>query len=83
MMSDFFPARSDPRSARLGGSLWFSNRKKSAMLAPGRDCNDRNSCVIKIMLCRCTPISFLFFPQFGSIGESQHVSLDDIRYRNR
>ena len=60
-MSDFFPARSYPRSARLGGSLWFSNRKKSAMLASGRDCNDRNGCVINIMLCRCTPTSFLLF----------------------
>ena len=62
-MSDFFPARSDPRTARLGGSLWFSNRKKSAMLTSGRDCSGRimNSCVTRIMLCRWTPTSFLHF----------------------
>ena len=61
-MSAFFPARSDPRSARLGCSLWFSNRNKSAMLASGRDCSDRNSCMTKIMtLYRCTPTSFLLF----------------------
>ena len=86
MMSDFFPVRSDPRSSRLSGSLWFSNRKQSAMLASGRDYSDMNSCVTKIMLCRCMstdPLSS-FFPQFGSNGESQHVvSHDDIRYWNR
>ena len=80
-MSDFFPARSDRRSARLGGSLWFSNLKKSAMLASGRDWSDMNSCVTNILLCRCSRHPFCFFPQFGSIGESQHVvSRDDIRY---
>ena len=63
-MSDFFPARSDPRSARLGGSLW---------LASGRDCNDRNRCVIKIMLCRCTPTYFLLF--FRSYGRLAKVNM--------
>ena len=60
-MWDFVPDRGDPRSARLGGSLWFSKRKKSLMSASGRDLSERKSCVTKVMFCLGTPLSSLPF----------------------
>ena len=60
-MSDFLPVRSDPRSAKLGGSLWFSKRKNSAISASGLDCTDRKSCVIRVMFFFCTPLVLFHF----------------------
>ena len=59
-LSDFLPVQSEPRSAKLSGSLWFSKRKNSAISASGLDCTDRKSCVIRVMFFFCTPL--VLFP---------------------
>ena len=46
-ISYLLPDLSESWFERLGGSLWFSQRKNSSMSASGRDCKDKKSLVMR------------------------------------